>query len=83
MVERKVTQFAGESAERTSRLDWIAVEEPLEIRVATEPVAITMRTPGDDALLALGFLLSEGIIRSIDDVGSVAHCGRPGEEGFG
>jgi FdhD protein len=76
-------QFAGESAERTSRLDWIAVEEPLEIRVATEPVAITMRTPGDDALLALGFLLSEGIIRSIDDVGSVAHCGRPGEEGFG
>ena len=83
IVERKVVQFAGESAERTSRMDWIAVEEPLEIRVATEPVAITMRTPGDDALLALGFLLSEGIIRSIDDVGSVAHCGRPGEEGFG
>ncbi len=83
IVERTVTQFAGESAERTSRLDWIAVEEPLEIRVATDPIAITMRTPGDDALLALGFLLSEGIIRSIDDVGSVAHCGRPGEEGFG
>jgi FdhD protein len=83
IVERKVVQFAGESAERTSRMDWIAVEEPLEIRVATEPVAITMRTPGDDALLALGFLLSEGIIRSIDDVGSVSHCGRPGEEGYG
>jgi len=83
VVEYQVVQFAGESAERATRLDWIAVEEPLEIRVATEPVAITMRTPGDDALLALGFLLSEGIIRSIDDVGSVAHCGRPGEEGFG
>jgi FdhD protein len=63
--------------------DVLAVEEPLEIRVAGEPVAITMRTPGDDARLAVGFLFSEGILRSIDDVGTVAHCGRPGEEGFG
>ncbi len=83
IVERQVMHFVGERAERASRLDSIAVEEPLEIRVATEPVAITMRTPGDDAQLALGFLLAEGIIRSIDDVGAVAHCGRPGDEGFG
>jgi FdhD protein len=83
IVERQVTQFIGERAERADRVDSIAVEEPLEIRVATEPVAITMRTPGDDAQLALGFLLAEGIIRSIDDVGAVSHCGRPGEEGFG
>ena len=63
--------------------DEVAVEEPLEIRVAGDPLAITMRTPGADRELALGFLHAEGVIRSIDDVGSVAHCGRPGEEGFG
>ncbi len=41
--------------------DQVAVEEPLEIRVNGEPVAVTMRTPGHDEELALGFLLSEGI----------------------
>jgi FdhD protein len=41
--------------------DEIAVEEPLEIRVNGSPVAVTMRTPGHDEELALGFLLSEGV----------------------
>jgi FdhD protein len=41
--------------------DQVAVEEPLEIRVNGEPVAVTMRTPGHDEELALGFLISEGI----------------------
>ena len=41
--------------------DSIAVEEPLEIRVNRAPVAVTMRTPGNDEELALGFLVSEGI----------------------
>ncbi len=40
--------------------DEVAVEEPLEIRINGEPVAVTMRTPGHDEELALGFLLSEG-----------------------
>jgi FdhD protein len=40
--------------------DEVAVEEPLEIRVGGEPIAVTMRTPGHDEELALGFLLSEG-----------------------
>src|SRR5215831_4527089 len=83
IVGRPVTHFRGGGGERAEQVDSVAVEEPLEIRVATEPVAVTMRTPGDDARLALGFLLSEGIIRSIDDVGAVSHCGRPGDEGFG
>jgi FdhD protein len=41
--------------------DAVAVEEPLEIRVNGEPVAVTMRTPGHDEELALGFFLSEGL----------------------
>jgi FdhD protein len=44
-----------------SERDDVAVEEPLEIRVNGEPVAVTMRTPGHDEELALGFCLSEGI----------------------
>ncbi len=63
--------------------DDLAIEEPLEIRIAGDPVAVTMRTPGDDADLVLGFLLAESVIRSVADVGTIAHCGRPGEEGFG
>ena len=47
--------------EGETKPDEIAVEEPLEIRVAGRPIAITMRTPGHDEELALGFLLSEGI----------------------
>ncbi len=42
--------------------DTVAVEEPLEIRVDGEPVAVTMRTPGHDEELALGFLYGEGLI---------------------
>ena len=45
----------------TSRPDRLAVEEPLEIRVNGDPIAVTMRTPGHDEELALGFCLSEGI----------------------
>jgi FdhD protein len=41
--------------------DVVAVEEPLEIRIGGEPVAVTMRTPGHDEELALGFALSEGL----------------------
>lgn len=63
--------------------DELVVEEPLEIRVAGDPVAVTMRTPGDDHDLVLGFLFAEGVVRSVADVGTLAHCGRPGEEGFG
>src|SRR4249919_997654 len=41
--------------------DQVAVEEPLEIRIGGRPVAVTMRTPGHDEELALGFCLSEGL----------------------
>ena len=41
--------------------DVVAVEEPLELRIDGQPVAVTMRTPGHDEELALGFALSEGL----------------------
>jgi FdhD protein len=44
-----------------SERDAVAVEEPLEIRIGGRPVAVTMRTPGHDEELALGFCLSEGL----------------------
>jgi FdhD protein len=48
--------------------DEVAVEEPLEIRVNGSALAVTMRTPGHDPELAAGFLLSEALIRSADDI---------------
>ena len=53
--------------------DFIAAEEPLEIRVENHSIAVVMRTPGEDRELAAGFLLTEGMIRSIDDVKEIRH----------
>ena len=47
--------------DRRTERDHVAVEEPLEIRIGGTPVAVTMRTPGHDEELALGFCLSEGL----------------------
>jgi FdhD protein len=52
----------------------VAIEEPLEIRVGAEPLAVTMRTPGNDEELAAGFLLSEGVVRGRADLKEIAHC---------
>jgi FdhD protein len=51
--------------------DSLAAEEPLEIRVGGAPLAVTMRTPGHDLELAAGFLLTEGIIHSRDQISSL------------
>jgi FdhD protein len=46
----------------TRTQDYLAVEEPLEIRIGDAPISVTMRTPGQDLELAVGFLFTEGII---------------------
>ena len=48
--------------------DLVATEEPLEIRVQGRSVALTMRTPGHDEELAIGFLCTEGVITGPDNV---------------
>ncbi len=64
--------------------DLLATEEPLEIRLeygtaktlVTKNISVTMRTPGNDAELASGFLYTEGIIKSYTDISSITHCGK-------
>jgi FdhD protein len=59
---------------RTDRIDTLAVEEPLEIRIDGSPLAVTMRTPGSDFELAQGFLLTEGIVHSREQIVGIRYC---------
>jgi FdhD protein len=74
----RVTVLRHDGLDAESVSDSVAVEEPVEIRLGEEPIAVTMRTPGDDYDLTLGFLLTEGILLdpaevvSIDTVGESA-----------
>jgi FdhD protein len=54
---------------RDGESDLVAIEEPLEIRVDGEPIAVTMRTPGHDEELAVGFLYGEGLLEHLPAVG--------------
>jgi FdhD protein len=58
----------------TARPDFLAAEEPLEIRVAGRPLTVTMRTPGNDFDLARGFLLSEGVVAADSDISGIRYC---------
>lgn len=64
-----------------SRPDTLVVEEPLEIRVGATSVTTTMRTPGDDFDLALGHLVTEGLVTGTDDVAGMMHCTDVGADG--
>ena len=74
---------AGASDEQFT--DVLAVEEPLEIRIGLpvngkfehRAISITMRTPGEDFELATGFLFTEGILKSPDQIKAIKHCGKP------
>ena len=90
-AHRRVEIDTLRAAGHEHRGDAIAVEEPLEIRLLREqeqpehanggtgrPVSITIRTPGNDAELALGFLFGEGILREARDIIDARHCGPSG-----
>ena len=87
VTNHPVTRVSRGLTRRTS--DVLAVEEPLEIRLqftaneklVRQTVSITMRTPGDDANLAAGFLFTEGIIRDRADIEEVVPCGPITAEG--
>lgn len=64
----QTTVHHWQEREYAARQDVLAVEEPLEIRVNGESLAVIMRTPGHDSELALGFLLSEGIISTAQNI---------------
>src|ERR1700682_3115725 len=68
-----VKRVLGSASE--SLQDLVAVEEPLEIRIGDRPVSITMRTPGNDLDLAVGFLFGEGILTSAGDIEKVEAVG--------
>ncbi|MEA2445568.1 MAG: FdhD protein, partial [Thermoleophilales bacterium] len=74
-VERHVARDSIERVRDGSRerdRDDLAVEEPLEIRVDGRALAVTMRTPGEDEELAVGFLAGEGLIGGPDDIEAAA-----------
>jgi FdhD protein len=60
--------------QHSTRADTVAAEEPLEIRLSGSPLAVTMRTPGDDFDLVHGFLATEGVIAAADDVAALRYC---------
>jgi FdhD protein len=62
----QIVAISSAGAERKS--DHLAIEEPLEVRVDTRSVSVTMRTPGHDEELAAGFLVTEGLIRKRGDI---------------
>ncbi len=67
-----------------AREDRVTVEEPLEIRVGAQTLAVTMRTPGHDFDLAAGWLLTEGIVHRPEEIVRMEHCREvrsPEEEG--
>ena len=73
VVMRRVNGSVG--AEET---DFLAAEEPLEIRVEGHSTAVVMRTPGEERELAAGFLVTEGVVRTADEIVEIAyvsHCG--------
>ncbi len=74
-------EMAMEGVRVIRRPDTVTVEEPLQIRLGGRPLSVTMRTPGADFDLVIGFLLTEGLIGAAADVATLMHCQDAGEDG--
>jgi FdhD protein len=72
---REVTLYRFRQDKLETVSDRVVVEEPLEIRLAGEPFQVLMRLPGWEKELALGFLFTEGIVRSLHEVITIHFCG--------
>ena len=72
LVKSAVIRCQEQSAQTCE--DVLTVEEPLEIRLGEEPIAVIMRTPRDDFELVAGFLFTEGVIRRPSEIGAVSYC---------
>ncbi|MBE9127986.1 MULTISPECIES: formate dehydrogenase accessory sulfurtransferase FdhD [unclassified Coleofasciculus] len=79
----KARVWVVENGNVRSYSDYLATEEPLEIRLVSpqQTVAVTMRTPGPDFELAAGFLYSEGVVKSRDDIQRISYCVDPDVDG--
>ena len=77
-VKKKVI-YSADRTKTTEKVDYLAIEEPVEMAIEfgklherkNQNIAITMRTPGNDDLLCIGFLLTEGIIQKYEDIQAV------------
>lgn len=86
MSQTSVEKVTGQASRQV--LDQLAIEEPLEIQLAHGPsnsrqttsISITMRTPGNDFDLAAGFLMTEGVIQSANDIERIAYAKHPVSE---
>ncbi|MFD1830800.1 formate dehydrogenase accessory sulfurtransferase FdhD [Streptomyces desertarenae] len=67
----------------SERPDTLVAEEPLEIRLNGRPLAVTMRTPGDDFALAAGFLVSEGVLGRPEELANIVYCAGATEQADG
>ncbi|MFC4496186.1 formate dehydrogenase accessory sulfurtransferase FdhD [Streptomyces ovatisporus] len=65
----------------STRPDTLVAEEPMEIRLNGKPLAVTMRTPGDDFALAAGFLVSEGVLGAAEELANIVYCAGAKEDG--
>ncbi|CAN5366915.1 formate dehydrogenase accessory sulfurtransferase FdhD [soil metagenome] len=80
-VTSRRTVHRIEGGRSRKRMDTVVAEEPLEIRVGGTPLAVTMRTPGDDFDLVHGFLATEGVIHAAEDVHTLRYCAGTDDEG--
>jgi FdhD protein len=74
VTPRRIRRFTDQGSRWIDAV--IVIEEPLEIRIEGQPVAVLMRTPGMEKELAAGFVLGEGLVAAPSEIALIRHCGR-------